>query len=310
MKVFVAGASGAIGRPLVRQLVEAGHEVTGMTRREQRAEEIAAAGATAAVVDVFDKEELEAALKAAEPEVVIHALTALPERINTRRNFLAPTNRVRSEGTDNLVAAARASGARRVVAESVAFLYEPGGEDPNVESDPMAGSAPGFFAEAVAALSHLEAKVGGSEPIEGVVLRIGWLYGPGTHFASDGAQAEDVRKRRFPIVGDGDGVFSFTHTEDAAAAFATAVAGGEPGTYNVVDDEPAAQREWLPVYAEALGAGPPRRVPSWLAKLAVGKPAIENMEGMRGAVNAKAKRGLGWEPRYPSWREGFHQALG
>jgi nucleoside-diphosphate-sugar epimerase len=309
MKVFVAGASGAIGKPLVGRLIEAGHEVTGMTRNQRRAEEITAAGGVGVVCDVFDEEGLERALRAAEPEVVVHALTALPDRLDTRKNFLAATNRIRTEGTDNLLSAARAAGARRVVAESVAFLYEPGGSGPNVEDDPMARSAPGFFSEAVAALEHLEASVRGQEGIEGVVLRIGWLYGPGTHLGADGTQAEDVRRRRFPIVGDGGGVFSFTHVDDAAAAFAAAVAGGDPGVYNVVDDEPGEQREWLPVYAEALGAKPPRHVPSWLAKLVAGRPAIENMEGMRGASNTKAKRGLGWQPVHPSWRQGFPDSL-
>jgi nucleoside-diphosphate-sugar epimerase len=309
MKVFVAGASGAIGKPLVAQLLEAGHEVAGMTRKQERADEITAAGGLGVVCDAFDREGLERAVRAAEPEVVVHALTALPERINTRKNFLAATSRLRSEGTDNLLAAARGAGARRMVAESVAFLYEPGGSGPNVEEDPMARSAPGFFAEAVDALGHLEATVCGADGIEGVVLRIGWLYGPGTHLGADGTQAEDVRRRRIPIVGDGDGVFSFTHVDDAASAFVAAVAGGDPGVYNVVDDEPGKQREWLPAYAEALDAKPPRHVPSWLAKLVAGRPAIENMEGMRGASNSKAKRELGWQPRHRSWRQGFPDSL-
>ncbi|HEU4944783.1 MAG TPA: NAD(P)-dependent oxidoreductase [Solirubrobacterales bacterium] len=307
MKVFVAGASGAIGRPAVRQLVAAGHEVTGMTRREERAAEIHAAGATAVVCDVFDAAALEAAVREAAPDVVVHLLTALPARLDykAKQDPLAPTNRVRSEGTRNLIAAAKATGARRIVAESVAFFYAPEGEWVKGEEAPLFHDAPGFFGGAVAALADLERQVTTADGIEGVVLRFGWLYGPGTYFDREGSQTEDVLKRRLPIVGKGDGVFSFVHVEDAASATVAVVERGAPGAYNVVDDEPAPMRDWVPAFCEAVGAKKPRRVPVWLARLVAGSAAVGSATGMRGAANAKAKRELGWQPSHPSWRQGF-----
>lgn len=309
MRVFVAGASGAIGRPLVRQLVAAGHAVTGMTRRQQRATEIRADGAEAVVCDAFDADRLGAAVAAAAPEVVVHALTALPPKFNPRRDYLAPTNRIRVEGTRNLVAAARAAGARRIIAESVAFFYAPQGSWIKDEETPMFYAAPGNFGAALAAINDLEGQVIGAEGIEGVVLRFGWLYGPGTYYGRGGSQAEDTLKRRSPVVGAGTGTFSFVHVDDAAAAIVAALERGAAGAYNVVDDEPAPLREWLPVYAEALGAKPPRRVPVWLARLVAGKPMANAALQMRGADNAKAKRELGWAPAHPSWREGFGDSL-
>jgi nucleoside-diphosphate-sugar epimerase len=307
MKVFVAGASGAIGRPLVRQLVAAGHEVTGMTRREESAAEIRAAGARAAVCDALNPIELEGAVADAAPEVVVHELTALPRRIDYRGKGdpLGPTNRLRREGTRNLVAAARAAGARRLVAESVAFLYVPEGDRVKDEEAPLFFGAPGPFGEAVDALSDLERQVRDAEGIEGLVLRYGWLYGPGTSFDRDGSQTEDVGKRKAPIVGKATGVFSFVHVEDAAAATVAAVEGGPPGVYNVVDDEPAPYGEWLPVFAEAIGAKRPLRVPAWFARIVAGPAAAAMSVELRGASNAKAKRELGWQPRYASWRDGF-----
>jgi nucleoside-diphosphate-sugar epimerase len=307
MNVLVAGASGAIGRPLVRQLVAAGHEVTGMTRREERAAEIGRSGAQAVVCDVFSQDDLERALRQAEAEVVVHELTSLPPRIDYRGKGdpLGPTNRLRREGTRNLVAAARAAGARRLVAESVAFMYAPQGDRVKDEEAPLFHGAPGPFGEAVEAIADLERQVTGAEGIEGIVLRYGWLYGPGTYFDRDGSQTEDVRRRKAPIVGKGTGVFSFVHVEDAAAATATAVERGAPGIYNVVDDEPAPYAEWLPAFAEAIGAKRPWRVPVWLARLVAGPAAATMSVGLRGASNPKAKRELGWQPRHPSWREGF-----
>jgi len=307
MKVFVAGATGAIGRPLLRQLVAAGHEVTGTTRREEHAEGIRAAGATAVVCNALDTQGVHNALRQARPEVVVHALTALPPRIDYRgkRDPLAATNRLRREGTRNLVAAARGAGARRLIAESVAFLYAPQGERVKDEEAPLFLGAPGPFGEAVDALADLERQVTEAEGLEGVVLRYGWLYGPGTSFDRDGSQTEDVRKRKAPIVGKGTGVFSFLHVEDAAAATVAAVEGGPPGIYNVVDDEPAPYAEWLPAFADAIGARRPWRVPTWLARLVAGPAAAAMATELRGASNAKAKRELGWRPRYPSWREGF-----
>jgi nucleoside-diphosphate-sugar epimerase len=309
MKVFVAGATGAIGRPLVRQLVAAGHQVTGMTRSEERAAQARAAGAEAVVCDVFDAEVLKKAVVGAAPEGVIHALTALPPKFNPRSNYLQPTNRLRTEGTRNLIVAAQAAGAKRMVAESVGFFYRPEGDWVKDEEAPLYEEAPGNFAEAATAMIDLERQVTGAAGLEGLVLRCGWFYGPGTYFAADGSSAEEVRRRRYPVVGAGTGTFSFIHVDDAAAAFVAALERGAPGAYNVADDEPAPARAWLPAYAEALGAKAPRRVPAWLARIVAGKAAAEAAVQMRGATNAKAKHELGWQPAHPSWRQGLRDSV-
>jgi nucleoside-diphosphate-sugar epimerase len=309
MRVFVAGASGTIGRPLVRQLVAAGHEVTGMTRREERAGEIRAAGAEAVVCDVFEAEALREAVASARPEAVIHMLTALPDRYDPKSDYLAATNRIRVEGTLNLIAAARAAGAGRIVAESSAFAYRPEGSWVKDEEAPLFEDAPGRFGVAFGAIAELERQVLDAAEIEGLVLRCGWLYGPGTYYDRGGQQADEVEKRRFPIVGKGTGTFSFIHVDDAAAAAVAALERCPAGIYNVVDDEPAALRDWLPVYAEVLGAKRPLRVPVWLARLAAGKDVAASAVGMRGAANTKARRELSWEPAHPSWRQGFRHAL-
>lgn len=309
MKVFVAGASGVVGRPTVRRLVAAGHEVVGMTRKEERVGEIREAGAEAVVCDVFDAEALRGAVAAAEPEVVLHALTALPSKFDPKSDYLAATNRVREEGTRNLVAAAGTAGARRIVAESVAFFYEPEGDWIKDEEAPLFRDPPGRFAAGCDALVSLESQVLEAGEPEGVVLRFGWFYGPGTYYDRGGSVAEETIKRRYPIIGSGEGRFSFVHIEDAAAAYVAALDHGSPGVYNVVDDDPAPLREWLPVYSGALGAKPPRRVPAWLARLAAGKDLASTALTMRGATNAKAKRELGWQLAHPSWRQGFSEAL-
>jgi 2-alkyl-3-oxoalkanoate reductase len=308
MRVFVAGASGAIGRPLVPRLIAAGHEVTGTTRSEASAEQIRAAGATPAVVDALEADALREAVERAAPEVVVHELTALPERFNPRkRGLYDATNRIRREGTRNLLDASRAAGARRLVCQSIAFAYAPATE-PKVmdEEAPLNLDAPPPFSEGMRVIAEMERAVLDAE-LEGLVLRYGWFYGPGTYYGEGGSMAADVRKRRFPVVGSGSGLFSFIHTDDAADATVAAVERGAPGVYNVVDDEPAALRDWVPAYAEALGAPPPRRVPVWLARLVAGKMA-SSMNAQPGASNAKAKRELGWEPRWSSWREGFREA--
>ncbi len=308
MRVFVAGASGAIGRPLVPRLVAAGHEVAGMTRRPERAEEIRAAGAEAVICDAFDADGLREAVVGAEPEAVVHLLTALPQKFKPRSD-LSPTNKVRVEGTRNLVAAARAAGARRMVAEGVAFFYAPEGDWVKDEGAPLFARPPGAFGDAVGALTDLERQVLGAEGIEGLVLRYGWIYGPGTYYGRGGSLAEDTLKRRSPIVGKGTGVFSFIHVEDAAAATVAAVERGDPGVYNVVDDDPAPLHEWAPVYAQAIGAKPPRRIPVWLARLLAGEAMAQTAITLRGASNAKAKRELAWQPEHPSWRRGFRASL-
>jgi nucleoside-diphosphate-sugar epimerase len=305
MKVFVAGATGAIGRPLVDQLVEAGHEVTGTTRSRARAEAIERAGAKAVVCDALLAEPLGRAVTQTRPEVVIHQLTALPDRIEPRkRDLYEKTNELRTVGTANLLAAALAAGARRVIWQSIAFAYAPVGGPVKDERDPLFSDAAEPFGSGIAAIEEMEKAVLDSEGIEGVVLRYGWFYGPGTYFAEDGSTASDVRRRRYPIVGDGGGHFSFVHVDDAAAATVAALERGEPGIYNVVNDESVSMREWLPNYAEALGAKPPRRVPKWLARILAGKMVAEMSTELRGASNEKARRELGWRPVRGRWREG------
>jgi nucleoside-diphosphate-sugar epimerase len=311
MKVFVAGASGVIGQPLVHQLIAAGHEVTGTTRREERAEEIRAAGGTAVVCDVFDTAALDSAVKAAEPEVVVNQLTSLPQKYEPRKaSFYAETDRVRSEGGRNLLAAARAVGARRFLTQSICFLYAPEGDWVKSEEARPFDDAPGHFRSAVETMIGHEREVLEADGIEGLVLRYGQFYGPDTYYSPDGHLGREVRKRRFPIVGAGTGTFSFLAMKDAASATIAALDHGDQGIYNVCDDEPAPLCEWLPIYAEALSAKPPRHAPLWLAKLVAGRAVAEQAIELRGASNAKAKRELGWQPRYPSWRQGFQEALG
>jgi nucleoside-diphosphate-sugar epimerase len=310
MRVFVAGASGVIGRPLVAALVGAGHQVTGMTRRPARQAEIEAAGATGIVCDVFDAERLTATVNDAGPEVVVHELTALPAKLDVReKGVYDANNRIRTEGTRNVITAAQAAGARRMVAQSIAFVYAPVGGPVKSEDDPVM-DLEGEYGAAVAAAMDLERQVGEADGLEGLVLRYGFFYGPGSSYAADGHQAAEVRRRRFPIVGRGDGVFSFVHVDDAAAATVAACERGEPGVYNVCDDDPAPVRDWLPVYAAAVGAKRPMRVPKLIARMVGGAGAVALATTLRGASNAKAKRALGWEPRWSSWRQGFERALG
>ena len=309
MRVFVAGASGAIGRALIPQLIAAGHDVTGTTRREEGTERIRAAGATAAVCDVFDMPALEAAVKAAEPEVIVNQLTSLPRDYNPRKLDYGPTNRVREEGGGNLMSAAVAVGARRYVTQSIAFLYAPEGSRVKDEDARPFDDAPMPFRDGVRAMVGHERQVLGTDGIDGVVLRYGQFYGPGTYYDHGGSIAKQVSRRMLPVIGPGTGVASFIHVDDAAGATVAALDHGGPGIYNVTDDEPAPMTEWLPVYAEALGAKPPRHVPVWLARLVGGGAAVQFGVELRGASNARAKRELGWQPRYPSWRRGFREAL-
>jgi 2-alkyl-3-oxoalkanoate reductase len=315
MRVFVAGASGAIGGRLVPMLMEAGHAVVAMTRTADKADAIRASGAEPVLADALDADSVGAAVRAAEPEAVVHQLTALSSMTGNPRKFaedFALTNRLRTEGTDHLLAAARAAGARRFVAQSYAgWPYAREGGPVKSEDDPLDPDPPAAAHDALDAMRYLDRIVPGAEGIEGVVLRYGGFYGPGTGIArgEESALIEAIRKRRFPVVGGGTGVWSFVHIDDAASATLAALDRGAPGIYNVVDDDPAPVSEWLPALADAIGAKPPRRVPTWIGRLAGGEMAVSLMTQVRGASNAKAKRELGWQPEHPSWREGFPAAL-
>jgi nucleoside-diphosphate-sugar epimerase len=307
MRVFVAGATGVIGRRLVPKLVAAGHEVTGMTRSGEEAAGLRNAGARAVLADALDQAAVDETMLEAAPEAVVHQLTSLPREPDFREQAFAATNRLRTEGTRILVGAARAAGASRLVAQSIAFMYEPTGDWIKREDDPLMRQSPGGVTDAI---RELERAVTKAEGLEGIVLRYGFFYGPGTFFASGGAVADQVRKRRYPLVGKGQGMTSFIHVDDAAGATLTAIERGGAGIYNVTDDEPAPARVWLPVYADAIGARKPIRAPRWLARLMAGKEIVEFATTSRGASNEKAKRELGWHPTYPSWRQGFREALG
>jgi 2-alkyl-3-oxoalkanoate reductase len=309
MKVFVSGASGAIGRFLVPQLLEAGHDVVGMTRRQERADALSALGARGVVVDALDREAVRRAVLDAEPEAVIDELTSLPRDYDLRDKHLYDANdEIRSKGTPALHDAAREAGVRRFVMQSIAFVYEPQGGWVKSEDDPVWLGAPMPFGRSVKVVYDNEQRVVCADDLEGVVLRYGFLYGPGTYFASDGSIAAQVRKRRFPVVGKGEGMSSYIHLHDAATATVAALERGR-GIYNVVDDEPAPLHDWLPLYAEAIGAKKPRRVPIWLARLFAGGSVASMATIVRGASNAKAKAQLDWVPVLPSWREGFRTAL-
>ena len=307
MKVFLAGATGAIGKQLVPQLVQAGHEVTGMTRSRDKADLVRSLGARPVVADALDPEAVGRAVSEAEPDAIVHELTAIPPQLDMRnidRSF-ALTNRLRTEGTGHLLSAARAAGVERFVAQSFAgWPYAAEGGPVKSEDDPLDPNPPANIAQTLAAIRHLEQAV---TEAGGIVLRYGGFYGPGTNMSVDppGEMVEMIRGRKVPLVGDGGGVWSFVHVEDAAAATVKAPERGEPGIYNVVDDEPAPVSEWLPGIASAVGAKPPRRVPRAIARLLAGEAAVRMMTESRGASNAKAKSELGWRPRYPSWREGF-----
>jgi nucleoside-diphosphate-sugar epimerase len=308
MRVFVAGSSGAIGRPLIAALARRGHAVVALTRVESKLEALRKAGAEPVVGDVFDAAGLARAVAAAAPDAVVHELTAIPPRIDPRHveRELAATNRLRDEGTRNLIAAAAAvKSVRRFVAQSVAFAYEPG-PALRVESDPFVRDPPAGFGPVIAALRSLESQVGAldHEDVRGVVLRYGYFYGPGTAYARGGSFHDDVLHRRIPIPGAGSGVFSFIEVEDAADATCAALERGS-GTFNVVDDEPAPLKEWLPEYARRIGAKPPWHVPGLLARLAAGPYGDYLLLKQPGASNAKARRELQWSPRRASWRQGF-----
>jgi nucleoside-diphosphate-sugar epimerase len=314
MKIFVAGATGALGRRLVPLLVANGHTVVGATHTPAKAQALRAAGATPVVLDALDRDAVIDAVGRAEPEVVVHQLTALAGFRDFRKldESFAATNRLRTEGTDHLLAAARAAGARRLVAQSYAGpgFYARTGGPIKTEDDPFDPDPPAALRRPIQAVQYLEQAVLGAEGIQGTVLRYGGFYGPGTSLGEGGVYLEGVRRRQFPIVGAGTGVWSFLHIDDAATATLAAIEGGRAGVYNIVDDDPAPVAEWLPFLAAAVGAKPPRRVPAWLARLLVGEHGVVMMTQSRGAANAKARRELGWQPAYASWRSGFRVGLG
>ncbi len=312
MRIFVAGATGAVGRRLVPMLVERGHEVTGTTRTPAKGDALRRMGADAAVVDALDAAAVKEAVSDAAPEVVVHELTAIPPTFDTRRfdDAFADTNRLRTEGTDNLIAAAAAAGVRRIVAQSyAAWPYERRGGPVKTEDEPLDDDPPVAVRRTLAAIRHLESATLGSG-LDGVVLRYGAFYGPGSSIGEGGSVLGLVRRRWFPVVGSGAGIWSFAHVDDVADATAAAIERGVPGIYNVADDEPAPVAEWLPALAEAIGALPPRHVPVWLARPLIGEVGVSMMTEIRGASNAKMKRELGWTPRYATWREGFRSGLG
>lgn len=313
MKIFLAGATGALGRRLTPLLVRAGHTVTGTTRSADKAELLRSLGAEPVVVDALDAGAVLVAVQAANPEVVIHQLTAIPAQLDFHhfdRDF-ALTNRLRTEGTDHLLAAARAAGVRRFLAQSFCgSLYATEGGPVKTEEDPIHAKPPGALRTTVEAIRYLEAAVRDAQGLEGLALRYGWFYGPGTGVGQGGSTLEGVVRHQLPLVGNGAGVWSWVHIDDAATATLAAVERGTPGIYNVVDDEPAPVSEWLPALAEAVGANPPQHVPALVARLAIGELGVALMTETRGASNAKVRRELGWEPRWRSWREGFQNGLG
>jgi nucleoside-diphosphate-sugar epimerase len=310
MRVFVAGATGAIGQQLVPRLVAAGHEVHGMTRSESKRAVLDELGAVPVVADALDPDQVAEAVGRSRPEVIVHELTAIgPLDLRHFDRDFALTNRLRTEGTDYLLSAGQAVGVRRFVAQSAIYgFYARTGGPVKSEEDPLDPSPPRESRESLAAIRHLEQRVLGAQWTEGIVLRYGAFYGPGTSMAPGSEQFDLIRKRKFPLVGNGAGVWSFVHIADAAEATLAAVDHGRPGIYNVVDDDPAPVAEWLPALAETLGARQPMRVPRFVGRLFAGQTGATFMTEIRGASNAKAKRDLGWRPAHPSWREGFAAA--
>ncbi len=312
MRVFLAGATGVIGRRLLPLLLAEGHEVTGMTRSANRVEQLRAAGAEAVLADAFDADALKRVVAEARPDAVIHQLTSIPPRIDPRkmeRDF-AVNDRLRTEGTANLVAAAKAAGVTRLIAQSVAFFYAPGPPGTvHAEGDPLLreDQAPKPVKRSTVALASLERTVLAAG---GTVLRYGYFYGPGSAISREGSTGREVARGRLPIVGSGAGVWSFIHVDDAAAATLAALSANKPGVFNIVDDEPARVADWIPALARALGASKPRKVPALLARPLAGSYGVALMTQAQGASGVLAKRELGWSPRYASWRDGFETALG
>jgi 2-alkyl-3-oxoalkanoate reductase len=308
MKIFLAGATGVVGKELVPMLVAAGHEVYGTTRSAAKSETLTRLGARPVVVDALDRDAVAEAVAATGPEVVVHQLTAIDGNA-TFRNLdkdFAATNRLRTEGLDILLDAAVAAGARRFVAQSfTGWPNEHRGSWVKTEVDPLESNPVASNRETLAAIRHVESATTGASGIEGIALRYAYFYGPGNALGPDGPILKMIRARRFPIVGGGTGVWSFLHIHDAATATVAAIESSATGVYNIADNEPAPVNEWLPYLARVVGAKPPMRVPAWLGRLLAGAGIAEQMTVNRGSSNAKARKELGWEPTYPTWREGF-----
>lgn len=312
MKIFIAGGSGAIGRRLIPLLAASGHEVVATTRTAAKAGILEQLGAKPVIMDGLDREGVVAAVQAAGPEVVVHQMTDLTSLRNLKRvdEELRTTNRLRTEGAESLLEAARRSGARAFVAQSYGGWLSGSGPRVQNEDAPVEANPPAAARRSVETVARLEKLVAGASGVVGVALRYGSFYGPGTAIARDGEMTRMVRERKFPIIGDGRGVFSFIHIDDAARATLAAIERTPPaGVYNIVDDDPAEVAVWLPELARAIGAREPRRIPVWIGRLFVGEPGIYAMNKVRGWSNEKARRVLQWRPVLRSWREGFRTAL-
>jgi nucleoside-diphosphate-sugar epimerase len=311
MRIFVAGATGAVGSRLVPRLVSAGHAVVGLTRTPAKAEALQREGAQPVVADALDEAAMRDAVARARPEVLIHELTALADTSDLRRfdRSFAMSNRLRTEGTDHLVAAARAAGVRRIVAQSFCgWPYARGGAPAKSENESLDPDPPRELRRTLEAIRHVESAIAGASDFVGLVLRYGALYGPRTGIFG-GPTVEAIRRRRFPLIDGGDGWWSFLHIDDAAAATALAVERGAAGLYNIVDDKPAPVRDWLPALARMLGAKPPRRLPRWLGRIVAGEHIVALMNDVHGGSNLKARRELGWRPAHASWRQGFAETV-
>ena len=313
MRILLAGATGAVGQRLVPMLLDDGHEVVAMTRTAAKADGLRAAGALPVVADALDRDAVMGAVLGAEPEVIVHQMTALTGATDIKHfdRVFATTNRLRTEGTRHLLDAARAASTRRLIAQSyTGWPFAREGGPVKDEDAPLDPQPPRAQRASLAAIRELEALVGDAGDVEGVVLRYGGFYGPGTSLSTDGEMTELVRRRRLPVVGSGDGRWSFTHIDDAAGGVLSALApGGPTGVFAIVDDEPARTTDWLPALASAIDAPPPRHVPAWLGRLAAGDAVVTMMTTSRGASNERASNVLGWTPQWPTWREGFQRGL-
>jgi nucleoside-diphosphate-sugar epimerase len=308
MRIFIAGAGGAIGRALVPLLLKAGHQVCGMSHSATGAEVIRSLGAQPVTADALDREAVVGVVASARPDVIVHQLTALPKKLNVARfdRELAPTNQLRTVGTANLIAAAAGAGVRRIVAQSFAgWPYARQGGQMKTEADPLDPDPPPALRESLNAIRYLEAQVTETPGIDGIALRYGFLYGAVEQVAGVGTMIPDIRRRFLPVLGAGTGVWSFIHIDDVVSATLAAIERAAPGIYNIVDDEPAPVSTWLPELALIVGAKRPLHVPVWLGRLAIGEVGVLFMTSIRGASNGKAKRELQWTPRWSTWRDGF-----